>query len=68
MPHGSALCKMLYRAAILRISARDLNIDVAALHRVTETRDAAEIAADTARMLHYVRHTNPGFFTYRFRA
>ncbi len=66
LPHGSTLCRMLYQPAILRIFARDLSIDVAALQQVTETHEAAEIAAATARILHYVRDANPGFFTYRF--
>lgn len=66
LPHGSAVCRMFYRPAILRIFARDLNVDVEALQQITETHDPARIAAATARILHYVRHDNPGFFTYRF--
>jgi hypothetical protein len=57
---------MLYQPAILRIFARDLGIDVTALQEATEAHDAAEIAAATARILDYLRHRNPGFFTYRF--
>ena len=66
LPHGGELSSMLYQPAILRIFARDLNIDVSALQQVTDAHNAAEIAAATARILHYVRRTNPGFFTYRF--
>jgi hypothetical protein len=50
----------------MRIFARGLDIDTAALQRVTQTQDAAELAATTSSILHYVRHTNPGFLTYRF--
>jgi 1-acyl-sn-glycerol-3-phosphate acyltransferase len=66
LPHGSAVCKMLYQPAILRIFARDLSIDVEALQQVVATHDPGRIAAATARILHYVRRENPSFFTYRF--
>ena len=66
LPHGGALSRMLYQPAILRIFARDLRIDVTAIQQLAVAHDATEIAAASARVLHYVRHTNPGFFTYRF--
>jgi 1-acyl-sn-glycerol-3-phosphate acyltransferase len=66
LPRGGAVCRMLYQPAILRIFARDLSIDVEALQQISGAHDPASIAAATARILHYVKHENPGFFTYRF--
>lgn len=66
LPHGSALSRMLYQPAMLRIFSRDLGIDVAVLQRVAEAHHAAEIAAAATRIIRYVGDRNPGFFTYRF--
>jgi 1-acyl-sn-glycerol-3-phosphate acyltransferase len=66
LPHGRALSVLLYQPAVLRIFSRDLGIDVSALQEVDDAHDASEVAAATGRVLHYVRDTNPGFFTYRF--
>jgi 1-acyl-sn-glycerol-3-phosphate acyltransferase len=66
LPHGDALCRMFYQPAILRIFARDLGIDVGALQHIAETHDPDRMAAALARILHYIREENHGFFTYRF--
>jgi 1-acyl-sn-glycerol-3-phosphate acyltransferase len=64
--HADALCKMLYRPAILRIYTKDLYLPVEAMQRLDVERDPAEIAAAARAMLDYVERQNPGFFTYRF--
>lgn len=64
--NGSALSRMFHQPAVLRIFARDLGIDVAALQQIEEPHPAASVAAAAANILHYVREANPGFFAYRF--
>jgi 1-acyl-sn-glycerol-3-phosphate acyltransferase len=63
---GEALCKMLYRPAILRIFARDLHLEVDALQQLDAEQDPVRIVSATDTILHYLESRNPGFFTYRF--
>ncbi|MBN1640328.1 MAG: 1-acyl-sn-glycerol-3-phosphate acyltransferase [Anaerolineae bacterium] len=66
IPHADALCKMLYRPAILRIFARDLHLDVSALQQLDTERDPLRIASAATAILGYLESRNPGFFDYRF--
>ncbi len=61
----TALCKMWYRPAILRIFEKDIGLDVRALQLIVDQPRAADIAQAISLIQGYL-HSNPGFFTYRF--
>jgi len=64
--HAEALCKILYRPAILRIFAKDLHLPVAPLQHLDVAPAPSELAMALDAILGYLSADNPGFFTYRF--
>lgn len=68
IPHAAALCKMLYRPAIVRIYAKDLNLPVQALQHPGTVRNPQQVMQAIEPVLAYLDQRNPAFFTYRFGA
>ena len=68
IPHATALCKMLYRPALVHIYAKDLNLPVQALQHPDTVREPQQIVQAVEPILAYLDQRNPAFLTYRFGA
>ncbi len=66
IPHADALCKLLYRPALVNVFAKDIGLPISALQNLGETRDPARLAQAIQPILDYLEHRNPGFLTYRY--
>lgn len=65
LAHSTAVCKFLYRPALLNIFYKDVHLPVEALKDLDEVRDPGAIAGALSAVLGYLDE-NPFFFTYRF--
>jgi 1-acyl-sn-glycerol-3-phosphate acyltransferase len=63
--HANALCKFLYRPALLNILHKDVYLPVEALQHLRQEHDPARIAAAAQCVLDYLGE-NPHFLTYRY--
>jgi len=68
IPHAAALCKMIYRPAIVRVYAKDLNMPVQALQHPGTVREPQQVVQAVEPILAYLDQRNPAFLTYRFGA
>jgi len=68
IPHATALCKMLYRPALIHVYAKDLNLPVQALQHPDTVREPHQIVQAVEPILAYLDQRNPAFLTYRFGA
>lgn len=66
VPHADALCKLLYRPALVNVFAKDIGLPIAPLQNLEQTRDPAVLARAIQPILDYLEGPNPGFLTYRY--
>jgi 1-acyl-sn-glycerol-3-phosphate acyltransferase len=66
IPHSDALCKLLYRPALVNVFAKDIGLPISALQNLEDTRDPELLAQSIQPILNYLEHRNPGFLTYRY--
>jgi hypothetical protein len=65
LAHGEAVCKFLYRPALLNIFYKDVHLPMEALKDLDAARDPGAVAGALQAILGYLDE-NPYFFTYRY--
>lgn len=66
IPHADALCKFLYRPALVNVFAKDIGLPIGPLQDLAHTRDPSALAHAIQPILDYLEDRNPGFLTYRY--
>lgn len=66
VPHADALCKLLYRPALVNVFAKDIGLPIGPLQDLEHTRDPVMLARAIQPILDYLEDRNPGFLTYRY--